>query len=101
LLELKGNHAQFCQSIFFSRWLAGRGASSIPTAAKPADKAGPPQPNLPSEATVDSFMQQTFGYEPQVTWKISSIKPAPVPGLAQVDVVPGQPAGPATQPLST
>ena len=43
--------------------------------------------NLPSEATVDSFMQQTFGYEPTVSWKISSIRPAPVPGLAQVDVV--------------
>jgi protein-disulfide isomerase len=43
--------------------------------------------NLPSEATVDSFMQQTFGYEPGVTWKVASIKPAPVPGLAQVDVV--------------
>jgi len=54
--------------------------------AKPADKpAG--AVNLPSESTVDSFMQQTFGYEPEVSWKISSIKPAPVPGLAQVDVV--------------
>jgi protein-disulfide isomerase len=43
--------------------------------------------NLPSEATVNSFMQQTFGYEPNLTWKISSIKPAPVPGLAEVNVV--------------
>jgi protein-disulfide isomerase len=49
--------------------------------------------NLPSEATVDSFLQQTFGYEPQVSWKISSIKPAPVPGLAQVDVVLASPQG--------
>jgi len=49
--------------------------------------------NLPSETTVDSFMQQTFGYEPQVSWKISSIKPAPVPGLAQVDVVIANPQG--------
>ncbi len=48
---------------------------------------------LPSEATVDSFMQQTFGYEPQVSWKITSIKPAPVPGLAQVDVVLASPQG--------
>jgi protein-disulfide isomerase len=60
--------------------------------AKPADKpAG--AVNLPSESTVDSFMQQTFGYEPQVSWKISSIKPAPVPGLAQVDVVIATPQG--------
>jgi len=57
---------------------------------KPADKPNDksiPAVNLPSEATVDSFMKQTFGYEPQVSWKISSIKPAPVPGLAQVDVI--------------
>ena len=49
--------------------------------------------NLPSEATVDSFMQQTFGYEAQISWKISSIKPAPVPGLAQVDLVLASPQG--------
>ena len=30
---------------------------------------------------------------PQVSWKISSIKPAPVPGLAQVDVVLASPQG--------
>jgi protein-disulfide isomerase len=48
---------------------------------------------LPSETTVDSFMQQTFGYESQVSWKISSIKPAPVPGLAQVDVILASPQG--------
>ncbi len=61
--------------------------------AKPADKPAGMAVNLPSESTVDSFMQQTFGYEPQVSWKISSIKPAPVPGLAQVDVVIATPQG--------
>ncbi|MGA9551772.1 MAG: DsbA family protein, partial [Candidatus Sulfotelmatobacter sp.] len=39
------------------------------------------------------FMQQMFGYEPQVSWKISVIKPAPVPGLAQVDVILANPQG--------
>jgi protein-disulfide isomerase len=64
------------------------------TTAKPAEKpASGAAVNLPSEATVDSFMQQTFGYESQVTWKISSIKPAPVPGLAQVEVVVASPQG--------
>src|SRR5258708_3336003 len=43
--------------------------------------------NLPSESTVDSFLQQTFGYQPDLTWKISSIKPAAVAGLAEVSVV--------------
>src|SRR3984885_384622 len=61
---------------------------------KPADKpAAGATVNLPSESTVDSFMQQTFGYEPQVSWKISSIKPAPAPGLAQVDVILATPQG--------
>src|SRR5579862_1683452 len=63
------------------------------TAAKPVSKPAAPAANLPSESTVDSFMQQTFGYEPQVSWKISSIKPAPVPGLAEVDVVLASPQG--------
>jgi protein-disulfide isomerase len=69
-------------------------AAQALTTAKPADK--PPSgaaANLPSEATVDAFMQQTFGYEAQVSWKISSIKPAGVPGLAQVDVVLATPQG--------
>jgi protein-disulfide isomerase len=60
---------------------------------KPADKPAGVAVNLPSESTVDSFMQQTFGAEPQVSWKISSIKPAPVPGLAQVDVILATPQG--------
>src|SRR5580700_12109150 len=64
------------------------------TMAKPATKAvSAPAVSLPSEATVDSFLQQTFGYESQVSWKISSIKPAPVPGLAQVDVILASPQG--------
>lgn len=48
---------------------------------------------LPSEETVNSFMQQTFGYDPTVTWKISSIKPSSAQGLAEVIVVVGNPEG--------
>jgi protein-disulfide isomerase len=72
----------------------GLAAAQSSTTAKAADKpASAPAVNLPSEATVDSFMQQTFGYEPEVSWKIASIKPAPVPGLVQVDVVLASPQG--------
>ena len=72
----------------------GVGAAQSSTNANPADKVATSSlVNLPSEATVDSFMQQTFGYEPNVTWKVSSIKPAPVPGLAQIDVVLATPQG--------
>jgi protein-disulfide isomerase len=72
----------------------GVGAAQSSTNANPADKVATSSGvNLPSETTVDSFMQQTFGYEPNVTWKVSSIKPAPVPGLAQIDVVLASPQG--------
>jgi len=65
-------------------------AQTTPAAkpAKPAEKLGThATADLPSEATVDSFMQQQFGYEPDVTWKISSIKPSAIEGLAEVTVV--------------
>ncbi|MFZ0420679.1 MAG: thioredoxin domain-containing protein [Candidatus Sulfotelmatobacter sp.] len=68
-------------------WLTcGVASAQSPANAKAGDKSAAGV-YLPSEATVNSFMQQTFGYEPNLTWKISSIKPASVPGLAQVDVV--------------
>jgi protein-disulfide isomerase len=70
--------------------LTAQTASTANATEKPVPAAAT---NLPSEATVDSFMQQTFGYEPQMSWKISSIKPAPAPGLAQVDVVLASPQG--------
>lgn len=43
--------------------------------------------NLPSEETVNSFLQQTFGYDSTVTWKITAIKPSIAAGLTEVDVV--------------
>src|SRR5437016_5919191 len=43
-----------------------------------------PATNLPSDATVDSFLHQQFGYQPDLTWKISSIKPSVIGGLAEV-----------------
>jgi protein-disulfide isomerase len=66
-----------------------------PTTANPATKSSDPAPsvNLPSEATVDSFLQETFGYESDVSWKISSIQPAGVDGLAEVTVVLANPQG--------
>ena len=64
------------------------------TPAKPAEKAAATgSVNLPSEATVDSFLHQQFGYEADLTWKISSIKPSPIPGLAEVNVVLASPQG--------
>jgi len=62
---------------------------------KPAEKSEGKDPAtiLPSEATVDSFLHATFGYDPQVSWKISSIKPAAVAGLSEVSVIIASPQG--------
>ncbi len=74
--------------------MCGAAAAQNSATAKSAEKpASGNTVNLPSEATVNAFMQQTFGYETQISWKISSIKPAPVPGLAQVDVILANPQG--------
>ncbi len=54
---------------------------------KPADKNPPiPQfsPRLPSEETVNAFLQQMFGYDPTVSWKIVEIKPSQAEGLSEV-----------------
>jgi len=71
-----------------------------PTLEKPGEKpAEKPalgthaSADLPSEATVDSFLQQTFGYQPEVSWKIASIKPTGVAGLAEVIVILASPQG--------
>src|ERR1022692_1699528 len=65
-----------------------------PVPSKPTEKpAASGSVNLPSEATVDSFLHQQFGYETDLTWKISGIRPSPVEGLAEVTVVLASPQG--------
>jgi protein-disulfide isomerase len=54
-------------------------------------------PNLPSEEVVNAFMQQTLGYDPAISWKIGSIKPAPAEGLAEVNVTVSSPQGSQAQ----
>lgn len=61
-----------------------------PEKATPAPSAAG---NLPAEATVDAFLHEQFGYEADLTWKISSIRPSPVAGLAEVTVVLASPQG--------
>ncbi len=66
--------------------------ASKPTLTKPGEKTPEKlgthaSANLPSEAVVDSFLHQQFGYQADITWKIASIKPSPIEGLAEVNVV--------------
>jgi protein-disulfide isomerase len=70
-------------------------AAQTSAKTKAADQpSSPVAVSLPSEATVDSFLKQTFGHDPQVSWKISSIRPSLAPGLAEVDIVMATPQGP-------
>lgn len=73
--------------------LAGTLAAAQTTTAKPAQPAGGASGGLPTDATVDSFLHQQFGYQADLTWKISSIKPSVVPELAEVTVVLASPQG--------
>ncbi len=53
--------------------------------------SAPPIPTfstrLPSEETVNAFMKQMFGYDPSVSWKVASIRPAEAEGITEVLVV--------------
>jgi len=75
-------------SVFIILLASGLTAAQSSTGKEaPAKPAGVAATTLPSEATVDSFLQQQFGYESDLSWKISSIKPAGVAGLAEVTAV--------------
>jgi protein-disulfide isomerase len=73
-------------------------AQQEPAGAKPANRVSTPaSANLPSEDEVNAFLHATFGYDPQLTWKISGIKPSEVAGLAEVTVQMSGPQGQGTQ----
>ncbi|MGA2001333.1 MAG: DsbA family protein [Terriglobales bacterium] len=54
--------------------------------AKPEPSASGSGTSLPSRATADSFMRHMFGYEPNASWTITSIKPSDAPGIAEIDL---------------
>ena len=72
-------------------------AQQKPAAKSPNQSTAPSAANLPSEDVVNGFLQQTFGYDSQLTWKIVSIKPSDAEGLAEVNVLMSGPQGQGTQ----
>jgi len=63
---------------------------------KPASKAASSSVEatvLPTEDTVNSFLMQTFGYDPTISWKVGDIRPSEIIGLAAVDIVITTPQG--------
>src|SRR5438270_3585169 len=78
--------------VFLFASLLATAQTSTPNA--PSASARPATADsLPSEATVDAFMRQQFGYQTDLSWKISGIKPSIIPGLADVTVVVASPQG--------
>src|SRR6201993_889777 len=66
----------------------GQAAQKPNPVAKSDDKLGThATSDLPSEATVESFLHEQFGYQADMTWKISSIRPSSIEGLAEVTVL--------------
>ena len=72
-------------------------AQQKPSAKPKASSAQAASADLPSEDEVNAFMHETFGYNPQLTWKILSIKPAEANGLTEVDVQISGPQGQGEQ----
>ena len=62
-------------------------------AAKSASTSSSASTSLPSEDEINGFLHETFGYNPQLTWKIVDVKPAEAKGLTQVDVQISSPEG--------
>ena len=68
------------------------GTAKTATPAKSAT-TGTNSSSTPTEATVESFMKQTFGWNQDLTWKVLEIKPSEASGLSQVTVAFNTPRG--------
>ena len=64
-----------------------------PSQAHPKAGRETSAPNLPSEAEVNSFLQQMFGYDRQLSWKVVSVRPSKAQGLTEVAVEINGPQG--------
>ena len=73
--------------------LAQQKAAAHRTRPAAAEAKNETTPALPSEETVNAFLQQTFGYDSNLSWKVASILPSEAQGLTKVTVVIGSPQG--------
>ena len=95
------NRSMAVAALVFSTFVAAQqkpAAKSTKPAAKSATQLGThASANLPSEDDVNGFLRETFGYDPQLTWKITSIKESKVEGLSEVNVQISGPQGQGAQ----
>jgi len=75
--------------IFMLAVLAGAQQKTSPNGTPSQDERPKLEirPNLPSEETVNSFLHETFGYNPGLSWRVADIRPSEMQGLAEVVVV--------------
>ena len=69
------------------------GATQLQAQATPATAPSSSKANLPSQATVESFLKQMFGWNQELTWKIADIKPAEAQGFSEVTAIFNTPQG--------
>jgi protein-disulfide isomerase len=63
------------------------------TSAKPSSSASSSNGSLPSEATINSFLKEMFGWNQELTWKIADITPSEASGITQATVIFSTPKG--------
>ena len=69
------------------------GSNLAQAQAKPATTPSTAKAALPSEATVEGFLKQMFGWNQELTWKIADIKPAEAQGFSEVTAIFNTPGG--------
>ena len=88
----------FVALLALSIFAAAQQKPATKTKTKSADQLGThATANLPSEQDVNAFLHETFGYDPQLTWKITGIRPSQAEGLAEVTVQISGPQGQGEQ----
>jgi len=98
---MKRTLAVFLAIFVLASFVLAQSSGAAPAAAGKADAAKPASPaaastsgsNLPSEATVNAFFHRMFGFEPNLVFKVLSIKASPVDGLAEVTAAVNTPNG--------
>ncbi len=76
-------------ALFICAAATGLLAQSGPAASKPAASSSAPV----TEAMVESFLKQMFGWNQELTWKIAEIKPSEAPGVSEVTAIFNTPQG--------
>jgi protein-disulfide isomerase len=69
------------------------GSNAALSQAKPPAAPATAKAALPSQATVEGFLKQMFGWNQELTWKIADIKPAEAQGFSEVTAIFNTPGG--------